>query len=122
MVSTYAIVGSEHAGVKVSFILDMEHRTPLVLRRDPKNKFDKNAIEVYWQDQRIGFVKATQAAKLARRMDIHKLPEITANLQRIAADGHTRSFPICEVDDDAFSVNQERTDERPDGGPTARDH
>lgn len=32
----------------------------LVLKREPKNQYDKQAIEVYWRDQKLGYLPRTQ--------------------------------------------------------------
>lgn len=53
--------------------------SPLRLRPDPRNKFDKNAIEVLDASRRIqaGFVPKDRAAELGRRLKQEKLEAIS---------------------------------------------
>lgn len=48
-------------------------RQILMLRREPENTHDKNAIKVIWVDIHIGYIPAGTAEKLAPLMDDGKL-------------------------------------------------
>jgi hypothetical protein len=66
MKSLLNLVGSKHRphGSDITPLLD--DGTPLLLVRDPNNPHDPNAIGVYIA---IGFIKASQAAQLAPKLD-----------------------------------------------------
>ncbi|MFZ9616305.1 MAG: HIRAN domain-containing protein, partial [Fluviibacter sp.] len=41
----------------------------LILKRDPTNPHDSNAIQVLWQDHMLGFVPRRENKAVARAMD-----------------------------------------------------
>lgn len=41
----------------------------LILRREPDNFADKNAIALYWQDQKLGYIPRTDNVVIAQLMD-----------------------------------------------------
>ena len=69
----YAIVGMpfrEKEGVPANAILkEIPPDEPCVLVREPANKFDRNAIQVWVRGQHVGFIPKTQNAVLARFID-----------------------------------------------------
>ena len=55
----YSIVGMNHQGTEV-IVAALATGTPVTLVREPDNKFDKNAVAVWADGRRIGYVpKAT---------------------------------------------------------------
>ena len=49
---------------------ELKHRNAtFILEREPTNKFDKNAIKVLMNDKQIGYIKATDAVKIAPLLD-----------------------------------------------------
>lgn len=53
---------------------------PLVLRREPTNAYDRNAVQVFARGQHVGYLKASQVKDIAARMDASGQPEMTAKL------------------------------------------
>ncbi|MDD4734174.1 MAG: PD-(D/E)XK nuclease family protein [Bacilli bacterium] len=52
--------------------LDIKEKDGLLLKREKDNKFDKNAIAVYWGVEKIGYIKKTLAKDLAKGLDNKK--------------------------------------------------
>lgn len=50
----------------------LQIETILKLQRDPKNKYDENAIGIYFDDIRIGWVPRTMNTVISRLMDAGK--------------------------------------------------
>ena len=48
---------------------EMQAGETLTLVREPQNTHDKNAIAIYWQEQKIGYVPRTNNTALAALMD-----------------------------------------------------
>lgn len=44
--------------------------TEYLLRREPDNPYDTNAIAVYWEGQKVGHVSAVKAAAMAPLLDV----------------------------------------------------
>ena len=44
----------------------------LKMQRDPKNKYDENAIGIYYEDKRIGWVPRSMNTVISRLMDAGK--------------------------------------------------
>jgi len=57
----------------------------LTLLREPDNKFDKQAIAVYYQAQKIGFVPREKNEVLSRLMD-NKAGKLSAEITQIRND------------------------------------
>ena len=71
--------------------------TVLQMRRDPQNKYDKQAIGVYFEQTRIGWVPRTMNTIISRLMDAGKafLCRITA-LNEKAADNPWKDIE-CKI-------------------------
>jgi len=67
--------------------------TPLLLRHEPDNQWDPNAVSVTWQDQWIGYVPKDMAALIAS-----EVPEAASGLQAVVTGLTTTSLR------DAFRV------------------
>lgn len=69
----YAIVGMpfrEKEGIPANAILkEVPPDEPCVLVRDPENRYDRNAVQVWVRDQHVGFIPKTQNAVLAKFID-----------------------------------------------------
>jgi len=64
------VVGSSFAGKDASSkIYRMTPGTPLRLEREPGNKHDRNAVAVYVNRSRVGYLPATVAASVASIID-----------------------------------------------------
>lgn len=64
----YALVGMKHCGAE-ALVASLPPDEPLTLVREPDNKFDPNAVQVWARGKRIGYVPKTQNAVLARFID-----------------------------------------------------
>lgn len=95
--SLYSIVGMKHRGTEnvVAALTDGE---PLVLKREPSNQYDRNAVQVWAKGQHVGYVRATQAVTLAEELDHGESPmparEFPAKF-RVTSD----RWPMAEMDD-----------------------
>lgn len=69
MKGLYALVGMKHRGtldLVANVLVDGE---ALLLIREPSNKFDPLAVQVWARGLHVGYIKATQARPLALAMD-----------------------------------------------------
>jgi hypothetical protein len=64
-----SIVGSTFYPGAGNLIGRLRNGSPLILRRQPENKYDKNAIAINWGNRIIGHVPRGLAAELAPLMD-----------------------------------------------------
>jgi len=68
MKGLYSMVGMKHRQ-SMTLVAAMKAGTPLTLRRDSNNPHDFNAVEVWHEGKHIAFIKGTEVAPLARKMD-----------------------------------------------------
>lgn len=87
----YEMVGMRHRGSE-QLIAGMPKGQVLRLVRDPGNKFDPNAVAIYHRQKHIAFVKASEVADLARRMDQREWREAPCSFT------HVGSIPHVEVE------------------------
>lgn len=64
----YALVGMKHQGAE-ALVASLPPDEPLVLVREPDNRFDRNAVQVWARGQHVGYVPKTQNAVLAQFID-----------------------------------------------------
>jgi HIRAN domain len=100
MKSLVALVGTKHRGEDaVALLRSLPNGSPLVLLRDARNAYDRNAVQVWTKDLKVllGYVKASQneaiATAIDARADNDGTPAISAKL---AIDGG--KWPMIEVD------------------------
>lgn len=94
----YALVGMKHRGTE-AFVASLPQGEPLVLIREPDNRHDRNAIQVWARDRHVAYVKATQARPLAMAMDSAPRPEFglaPTKQAKLAVDGGR--WPMVEVE------------------------
>lgn len=102
--SLYALVGMKHRGTE-ALVASLPQGEPLTLLREPSNAHDRNAVQVWARGKLLGYVKGSQVAPLAARMDaaastqnrplpagVHFTPPTPA---RLAIDGGR--WPMVEV-------------------------
>jgi hypothetical protein len=65
---TYSIVGQKHRGLD-SHLVGILPGTPVVLVREPDNKFDPNAVMVWIDGKHVGYIPSKDAAALAPFID-----------------------------------------------------
>jgi hypothetical protein len=56
----------------------------LTLKREPKNEYDKYAIEVYFEDKKLGYLPKTENKVIANLLDSGK--DVFAIVQKIDSD------------------------------------
>lgn len=77
MKSIYPIVGMRHRGPEAErLVRELKAGDQVVLRRDPQNRFDRNAVMIMVGVLHVGFVPKAMAARLAPSMDAHGRAEI----------------------------------------------
>lgn len=64
----YSIVGQRHIGLD-PYLEGILPGTPVLLVREPTNAYDANAIQVWIDGKRVGFLTAKDAANLAPIID-----------------------------------------------------
>jgi hypothetical protein len=90
----YPIVGARHREGAQAILASLKEGEPLVLKREPDNAYDKNAIQVWARDQHVGYIPKRDNPPLAMAMD-GKPGDRTAIL-RFSANSH---FPHAEVEE-----------------------
>lgn len=62
----YAIVGMKHVGKEaVETVRLVPHHHPVTLVREPTNRFDRNAVQVWIDGKRVGYISKDQNAVLS---------------------------------------------------------
>lgn len=97
MKAIYTLVGTSHRGTR-EHVAAMKPGSPLLLRREPNNQHDVNAVQVWDGETHVGYVKAIESGDLARRMDAETggrdWPAI------LARAGHQPQIEVEEAGDD----------------------
>ena len=112
---TFSIVGQKHRELD-SHLVGILPGTPVVLVREPDNKFDPNAVMVWINGKHVGYIPSKDAAALAPFIEQTGIP--WQEPLKIAADGvtgqivsHPRSisavfarspnsaYPQCQIED-----------------------
>ena len=80
--------------------------TELRLQREPENKYDHNALQVFLEDQFLGYIEATQAAWISPHIDAGVLIRclVTAKETR-----KNNIHPLCLLTDDEVEFNDMRS-------------
>lgn len=101
MKTLVALVGTKFCGeAMVALLASLPQGEPLALIREPTNKFDAAAVQVWARDQHIGYVKGTQNRQIAMAMD--RSPDFRASMSsglrcKLAIDGGKQ--PMVEIDE-----------------------
>lgn len=65
-----ALVGTKFRGEDmVRLLATLPNGEPLILKREPTNQFDRNAVQVWARGFHIGYVKGSQNKDVAMAMD-----------------------------------------------------
>jgi hypothetical protein len=91
--SIYSVVGMQHHHNAEGIVAAMKKGDPMELVRDPENRYDPHAVQVWARGQLIGFIKGSEVKNLAYRMDKQKAERLPARL----SFGGER-WPMAEVD------------------------
>ena len=63
------IRGESHYQPELRGLLRRSENWTALLRREPDNKFDANAVSIWIDGQRVAYLARQEAAELARRLD-----------------------------------------------------
>jgi hypothetical protein len=111
MKKTYSIVGTNFRGKEAeALVKTLKPGEEIALVREPTNKFDKNAVQVWARETCIGYLPKNQNAQIAMAMDADlKSPSASALIEAGEAVTVSRSgrfvlspnsaFPQVEVDE-----------------------
>lgn len=101
----YAMVGMQHRlggkAAAAAFVAKLTAATPMMLVRDPDNKFDRNAVQVWVLEvpdvpgswRHIGFISKDQNAVLSRFIDQNGKPFVPpAQVEKMAKDSGAPNF------------------------------
>jgi hypothetical protein len=93
MKSIYTVVGMRHRGTE-ELVASLRSGEAMELRREPDNRYDSCAVQVWARGEHVGYVKGTQARKLAPDMDRAGI-DIKPAVFRVTAD----RWPSVETED-----------------------
>lgn len=79
---TAAIVGAKYHAGAAEMLAELPDNAMILLRREPANPHDHNAIGVFYRQQRLGFIEAARAQEIALLMDARGLPMMTARFDK----------------------------------------
>lgn len=100
VIASADIAGFEYYnGVKVFTLLKIG--SPLRLVAEPDNRYDENAIRLYFQDEHIGYIPRRMNRKIAQIMFFGHGDIFEAEVTRVAPDllpAHQVSFRVCVKD------------------------
>ncbi len=109
MPKSYSIVGTQFTGTPKSFLAGLQPGTAAVLIREPTNKYDGNAVAVWIEGRRVGYIPKAQNVTLAQYIDQAGVGQVDGgalmamdqNATRAITAKFTRSpnsgFPMVEV-------------------------
>lgn len=101
------LVGITHAPQARYIVPHLIDGQSMLLVREPANPHDKNAIAVY---VRVGFVKASEAASLAPKLDV--LGYETYDAKMVRNEGH---YAEMEVEEPINPFTEDPSDMNPPG-------
>ncbi len=93
MKTLYPIVGARHRETE-AFLRGLPESEPLLLKREPTNEYDKNAIQVWARGTHVGYIPKRDNPALALAMDGN--PGERKAILRFSANSH---FPHAEVEE-----------------------
>lgn len=85
MPNRYSIVGTNFTGIPESFIMALQPGIVATLVREPRNEHDANAVAVWIEGRRVGYVPKKNNAVLARFIDANGTSGLIA--PALAMDG-----------------------------------
>lgn len=101
MKALYGLVGMKHRGTE-ALVASLPNGEPLTLVREPDNKVDGNAVQVWARATHVGYIKGSQVRPLAMAMDSAAAGK-TADAHgfrryaKLAIDGG--KWPLVEVEE-----------------------
>lgn len=101
MKTLVALVGTKYCGPgMVALLASLPQGEPLTLKREPDNKFDRNAVQVWARGQHLGYVKGNQNRDLAMAIDALIAEDVgfaEGVAAKLAIDGGKQ--PMVEIDE-----------------------
>lgn len=88
----FTLVGAKHRGTE-DIVAKLSPGAEMLLRREPGNPHDRNAVMIFGSGLHLGYVKGTEAGGLARQMDASGITEVRG-AYRVTGD----RWPQVEVD------------------------
>ena len=85
----FSIVGSSFRPGASNLISRLRQGQSLLLVREPKNKYDQNAVLVVWSNRALGYIPRGLAAKIA--------PVLDAGKSVICRKARTPNYGVCEL-------------------------
>ena len=67
---------------------ELENGTELKLVREPENKYDPEAVAVYYKDFKLGFVPSSENEKISRFLDMGYTDLFEVRVARLCEDAH----------------------------------
>lgn len=94
-----ALVGMKHRGTE-ALVASLPQGEPLTLVREPTNKYDRNAVQVWARGKHLGYIKASQNGAICMAMDTAaaKANVVVTSLMKsakLAIDGG--KWPMVEI-------------------------
>lgn len=80
----YAVVGMKFRGA-VNFVAELPADEPIVLVREPSNRYDGNAIQVWARGRHVGFISKDQNKVLAAFIDNNGSAWVDPDTAEVAA-------------------------------------
>lgn len=102
----YSIVGTNFTKSD-AFIKEQQPGVPVKLVREPTNKFDANAVMVWFGDRHVGYVPKNQNAALSLHID-EKGEDFMPPFKELAADEKApawRKLPSLRAIDGVFRLS-----------------
>ena len=62
--------------------------TQLALKAEPENRFDPNAVAIYYKEEKIGFVPKTENEMLSKFLNLGYSDLFEANISQISPNSH----------------------------------
>lgn len=93
-----ALVGMEHRSpAEQAVFASLPHGEPLTLVREPTNRYDPKAVQVWARGQHVGYLKGSQNRDISIRMDIKLGMDSAATFEaKLALEGG--KWPLVEID------------------------
>jgi len=96
-----ALVGMQHRGTS-ALVASLPQGEPLLLVREPDNKFDRFAVQVWAREVHVGYIKSSQVRPVAMAMDSNPAlvlaPSPCGLKATLAIDGG--KWPMVQIDDE----------------------
>jgi hypothetical protein len=111
----FSIAGTSFIQGSWEFVQRMRPNIALILKREPTNKYDTNAVAVYWAQKKLGYVPRGFAKELAPLLDkgaeyrLNKSPRPMPGVFHVQwEDGEPEPDQLDQHADDGGAVPDEK--------------